>query len=44
MDKYIDPDIILNKKDMNTENTFNDLIKINDNKICFISTNDNKDE
>ena len=44
LDKYINPDIILDKKIMNTENVFNDLIKVNDNKICFISTNEDHNE
>ena len=43
LDNYIDSDIILDKIEMNTDSLLNDLIKINDNKLCFISTNDNKD-
>ena len=38
LSNYISPDIILNKKEMNVKHVYNDLIKINDNKICFIST------
>ena len=36
--------ITLNKKEFNTENLFNDLIRINENKICFMSPSENKEE
>ena len=36
-------EIELNRRVFNIHVLFNDLIKISDNKICFISTSDNKD-
>ena len=36
--------IELNKKQFNTDRLLNDIIKINEKKICFISTNDIKEE
>ena len=41
LSNYINSDIILNKKEMKVEHVYNDLIKINENKICFISTTNN---
>ena len=38
------PQIVLNKKEFNTEDLFNDLIKINENKLCYIGTSENKEE
>ena len=43
MEEYISP-LNLNKKEFNTENVYNDFIKVNKNKLCFISTSVNKDE
>ena len=38
---YISP-IILDKKECSMENIFSDLIKVNENKVCFISTPESK--
>ena len=38
------PKITLDKKEFNNEILYNDLIKVNDNKLCFISTSENKEE
>ena len=37
-------EVKLNKKSFNMNNLLNDLIKINDKKLCFFSTSDNKEE
>ena len=36
--------VTLDKKSFYKEPLFNDLIKVNENKVCFISTSENKDE
>ena len=41
---YISQEIILDKKEFNMESAFNDLIRVNENKVCFISTSENKDK
>ena len=43
LNDYI-PEVILDKKEFNTDCLLNVLIKINENKICFISTSENKEE
>ena len=43
LNDYISP-IILNKKEFCMDILFNDLIKINNNKISFISTSEDKEE
>ena len=37
-------EVVLEKKSFNTDCLLNDLIKIKDNKICFISTSENNDK
>ena len=41
---YISSEIMLDKKEFNMESAFNDLIRVNENKICFVSTSENKDQ
>ena len=43
LEDYI-PKVTLDKKSFNKEPLFNDLIKVNENKVCFISTSENKEE
>ena len=43
LEDYISP-INLDKKECSMENIFSDLIKLNENKICFISTPESKEE
>ena len=43
LNDYI-PKVTLDKKTFNMGPLYNDLIKVNENKICFISTSENKEE
>ena len=38
------PEIELNKKSFNIDRLLNDIVKINEKKLCFISTSENKEE
>ena len=46
INNYFDPNLVinLNKKEFNTYSLLNDLVKLSNSKLCYISTSTNKEE